>query len=432
MEFLNNYFKLKERESSVKIEIIAGVTTFLSMAYIIFVNPDILSATGMPKDALIIATCLASAFACLLVGFVAKVPIAMAPGMGLNAFFAFTLVQAGTVSWQTGLGIVFISGLVFFILSVTRVRERIVKAIPAPIIDATSVGIGIFIAFIGLKNLGIVVNDDTNLVTLGQFSTPVLIGIAGLLLIIILELFKVKGSILISIVATTVVGILLGKVSMPEKMVNLNFNYSRILLQLDIIGALKWGFLGSIFTLMFVDMFDSVGTLVACLKEAKLVKEDGTLKELGTLLTLDAVATMVGALLGTSTTTAYVESATGIEEGGRTGITAIVTGLLFLLAIVLLPIISIVPGFATAPALIVVGLFMMKGVRNVDFKDLEIAFPAFMTIMLMPLNYSISTGLSFGFISYALIKTIRGKFKEVDPVLWIIAALSILSLVMHK
>ncbi|MFP4497426.1 MAG: NCS2 family permease, partial [Vulcanimicrobiota bacterium] len=385
MEFLNNYFKLKERESSVKIEIIAGVTTFLSMAYIIFVNPDILSATGMPKDALIIATCLASAFACLLVGFVAKVPIAMAPGMGLNAFFAFTLVQAGTVSWQTGLGIVFISGLVFFILSVTRVRERIVKAIPAPIIDATSVGIGIFIAFIGLKNLGIVVNDDTNLVTLGQFSTPVLIGIAGLLLIIILELFKVKGSILISIVATTVVGILLGKVSMPEKMVNLNFNYSRILLQLDIIGALKWGFLGSIFTLMFVDMFDSVGTLVACLKEAKLVKEDGTLKELGTLLTLDAVATMVGALLGTSTTTAYVESATGIEEGGRTGITAIVTGLLFLLAIVLLPIISIVPGFATAPALIVVGLFMMKGVRNVDFKDLEIAFPAFMTIMLMPL-----------------------------------------------
>ncbi len=432
MKFMEEFFKIKERGSSIKIELIAGTATFLAMAYIIMVNPMILSEAGMPKEALIIATCLATAFGTIITGIVAGVPIAMAPGMGLNAFFTYTLVLNKKVSWETALGIVFLSGLVFFILSVIGVRERIVKAIPKAVVNATSVGIGIFISIIGLKNMGLVVASPSTLVTLGKLEGTVLLGLLGLLIIVVLEIRKVKGSILIGILASTLVGIIFKKVNLPTSFLNTNFNFSSIFLKLDILGALKWSFVGVIFSMMFIDMFDSVGTIIACSKEAGLVEKDGTIKKLGTMLTLDAIATMVGALLGTSTTTSYIESAVGIEEGGRTGLTSVVTGILFLLAMIFTPIFAIVPPFATSAALIMVGMFMMQRIKEIDFSTLENGFPSFLTIIMMPLTYSISTGLAFGFISYTLIKLVRGKAKEVDPVMWIITGLSILSLVVSQ
>jgi len=428
LEFLNKFFNFEKRGSNLKIEIIAGITTFLSMSYIICVNPEILSKTGMPRESLVIATCLATAIGTIMVGLIAKVPIAMAPGMGLNAFFAYTLVIGKKVSWETALGMVFLSGLAFFILSVIGIRRRVVKAIPAAIVDATSVGIGLFIAFIGMQNLGIVVDSPDTLVTLGKLEGIVLIGLFGLLLIVILETLKIKGSILIGIVTSTILGIIFKKVQLPTEILNLNFNIAPILLKLDIVGAFKWSLLGSIFSMMFIDMFDSVGTIIACSHEAKLVKKDGTIKKLGTMLTLDAAATMIGALLGTSTTTSYIESAAGIEEGGRTGMTSVVTGLLFLLATPLVPCIAIVPNFATGPALIIVGLFMLRRVKKIDFMNLEEGFPSFVTIMMMPLTYSISTGLAFGFISHTILKAVRGKISEIDPVMWVVTALSIVSL----
>jgi len=427
---LEKLFELRERGTSVKIEIIAGITTFLSMAYIIFVNPEILSNAGMPKSALVIVTCLATALATIMTGLIAKTPIAMAPGMGLNAFFAYSLVIGKKVNWETALGIVFISGLVFFILSIIGARDKIVKSIPSVIVDATSVGIGLFIAFIGFQNMALVVDHQATLLCLGKLTTTVLIGLAGLLLIVFLEIKKIKGSILIGIFFSTVLAIILKQVPMPEKMINLNLEIAQVFLKLDILSALKWSFAGVIFTLMFIDMFDSIGTIMACLKEAGLTDEEGNFKKLRIMLVLDAIATMGGALLGTSTTTSYIESATGIEEGGRTGLSAIVTGILFLVSMPFFPIIAVVPNYATAPALIVVGLFMIRRVKDVDFSDLESGFPAFLTIMLMPLTYSISIGMSFGFISYTFIKLLRGKLNEISPILWTITGLAILSLIL--
>jgi len=427
MNAIDRFFGISKSNSSVKVEVIAGITTFLTMAYIIVVNANILANAGMDKNALIIVTCLATALATIAVGLIAKVPIAMAPGMGLNAFFAYTLVLGRKISWQTALGIVFLSGFIFLILTLIGVREKVVNAIPGSIMRSISVGIGLFIAFIGLKNLGIVVDSEATLVTLGQLNDPkVLIGLAGLLLIIILETFKVKGSILIGIIFSTILGAVFGKLDPPT---TATYSISATFLKLDIVGALKWSFLGAMFALMFTDMFDSVGTIVACSYEAGLVEKDGTIKKLGLMLGLDAAATMTGALLGTSTTTSYIESATGIEEGGRTGLTSVVNGFLFLLAIILLPIFTRVPSYATAPALVIVGMFMMRQIVNIDFKNIDVAFPSFIAIVAMPLTYSISYGLAFGFISYALIKIFTGKFREVNPIMWIIAGLSVLCII---
>ncbi|MCD4785821.1 MAG: NCS2 family permease [Candidatus Eremiobacteraeota bacterium] len=425
MKALDRFFGITESNSSVKVEVIAGITTFLTMAYIIVVNANILANAGMDKSSLIIVTCLITAAATIAVGLIAKVPIAMAPGMGLNAFFAYTLVLGRKISWETALGIVFLSGLIFLILTLVGIRERVVKAIPISIMRSISVGIGLFIAFIGLKNLGVVVADKATLVSLGSLNDPkLLIGLGGLLLIVVLEKFKVKGSILIGIIFSTILGAIFGQLDPPT---TATYSIAPTFLKLDILGAFRWSFVGAIFALMFTDMFDSVGTIVACSYEAGLVKKDGSVKKLGLLLGLDAAATMTGALLGTSTTTSYVESATGIEAGGRTGLTSIVNGLLFLLAILFLPIFTRVPGYATAPALIIVGMFMMRQITKIDFKNIDVAFPSFIAIIIMPLTYSISHGLAFGFISYALIKICTGKFREVDPVMWVIAALSVLS-----
>jgi AGZA family xanthine/uracil permease-like MFS transporter len=374
---LNRYFGLSEKQTTLKIEI------------------DI---ERMDKQALIAVTCLVTGLATIVVGVFAKAPIAMAPGMGLNAFFAY-LVSSGKMDWQTALGVVFLSGFFFLILTLLGLRKRLVEAIPESLISAIAVGIGLFITFMGLVKLGIVVADPHTLVTAGPLNSTVLIGLLGLLVMIFCEIRKLKGGLVLGILVSTLIAVVFGKTEMPERFVSLDMNLRAISLRLDILSALKWSFAGSIFTLMFIDMFDSVGTLVACCHQADMVDKDNRIEGLDRLLGIDAIATMVGALFGTSTTTAYMESAAGIEEGGRTGLTAVTTGILFLLTVLFVPVVGIVPGYATAPALIMVGLFMMKEVRRIDFSNLEEAFPAFIIMVMIALSYSISTGLAFGFVS---------------------------------
>ncbi|MGD0552527.1 MAG: NCS2 family permease [Sedimentisphaerales bacterium] len=419
-----DYFGLKSRGTNVRTETIAGITTFLTMAYIIFVNPTMLSKTGMDKNALVAVVCLVSAISTIITGVFGKAPIAMAPGMGLNAFFTYTLVLGKGVSWETALGAVFVSGALFLLLTLIGLRKKLVEAIPPGVIAAISVGIGLFITFIGLVNLHIIVKNDSTLVSAGPLGATTLIGLAGLLFMLFFEMKGIKGSLLIGIAFSTLLAIAFGYVDRPEKWISFDVDIRPIAFHLDIFGALKWGVLGSVFSLMFMDMFDSIGTLVACCHQAKMVDSRGKIKGMDRLLAIDAIATMTGALFGTSTTTAYIESAAGIEQGGRTGLTSVVTGALFLLAILFAPLVGIVPEYATAPALIMVGLFMMKEVRAINFADIEEAFPAFIIIVMIALSYSISTGLAFGFISFVLIKSAAGKVREVKPTMWIIAILS--------
>ncbi|MDH4241864.1 MAG: NCS2 family permease [Phycisphaerae bacterium] len=440
---VSDFFQLKEKKTSIRIEFVAGVTTFLTMAYIIFVNPSILSLEGIPeqqltgiermdKDALIAVTCIVTAITTIIVGLVAKAPIAMAPGMGLNAFFAY-LVASGKMDWRTALGVVFISGLLFLAVTLLGLRKRIVEAIPPSLVSAIAVGIGLFITFIGLKNLGIVIHDPITFVSAGPMTITVLIGLVGMLVMIVFEMKKIAGGLVIGILASTILAVLFDKqVQIPRQFISLNLNIQKLAFHLDILSALKWSFLGIIFTLTFIDMFDSVGTLIACCHQANMIDKEGNIKGLNRLLSIDAVATVIGALLGTSTITAYVESAAGIEQGGRSGLTSIVTGLLFLIALLFVPIVAIVPLYATAPALIMVGLFMMKEVKKIDFANLEQAFPAFIIMVMIALSYSISTGLAFGFISFALIKTVSGRVRDVKPAMWIIAIFSILFLTLDR
>ncbi|MCJ7501139.1 NCS2 family permease [bacterium] len=425
---LENLFKLSERQTDVRTEAIAGLTTFLTAAYIIFVNPNILSNTGMDKGALITVTCLVAGLSSILMGLWANAPIMMAPGMGLNAFFAFALVLGQGVPWQEALGVVFISGVFFLILTFLGVRERIVKAIPASLRLATSVGIGLFIAFIGMQGLGLIVRNDAVLVGLGTMNKTVLLGLAGMLIIVILEIKKVKGSILIGILVTALAGMIFKLSPFPGGLMAMPPSMAPVAFKLDIMGAMKVSLWASIFSFMFVDLFDSLGTLLAVCREADLEK-DGDIKDLPRMLTADAVATVFGSILGTSTTTSYIESAAGVAEGGRTGMTAVTTGILFLLAAFFTPLIGSVQAYATAPALIIVGIFMMRGIGQINFYDFEEGVPAFLTLILMPLTYSIAQGLVFGFISFALIKVLVGKVKELDPILMIIAVLCLVSLV---
>ena len=427
---LNRRFKLDEHNTTVGKEVVGGVTTFLTMAYILFLNPNILGATGMDRGALITVTALASCFGTLLVGLWVNVPFAMAPGMGLNAFFAYTLVIKNGVPWQTALGVVFLSGVFFLILTLCGIRERIVNAIPLSLRLAVAAGIGVFITFIGLQKLGVVVDNPATLVSLGAFTKPVLLGLGGLALIAILEVRRVPGSILIGILVTTLLGAALGVAAMPEGIVSAPPSIAPIALKLDIVGALKWSLFGAIFSFMFVDLFDSIGTIVGCSYEARLVREDGTIPGVKQMLGADAIATTVGALLGTSTTTTYIESGSGIAAGARTGLASLVTALLFLVVLVFTPIIEAVQDldFATAPALIIVGIYMFKNIGELDFTDFETAVPAFLTIVIMPLTYSISTGLQFGFLSYILMAVAAGKLRKIHPVMWAIGALSAVDL----
>jgi AGZA family xanthine/uracil permease-like MFS transporter len=422
--------RLFGEKTSISAEIIAGITTFLTMAYIILVNAGILSAAGMDKKALIAITCLVSGIVTIASGIITNSPIAMAPGMGLNAFFAFTLVLNEKIPWPVALGIVFIAGFIFLVLTVTGLRKWITVAIPEELLSAIAVGIGIFIAFMGLQNIGLVIRDPATLVKSAPLSKTVLIGLAGLLVMIILEIYKIKGSLLIGIFFSTLLSFLFGEIVLPEKMISFETNISTIFGKLDILGALKVSFLAPIFSMLFIDLFDTVGSLLGLSQQIREADKEARPLPISKLFAIDASASMFGAFFGTSTTTTYIESASGIAAGGRTGLTSIVTGILFILAILFIPILSIVPRYATAPALIMVGFFMMRNILNIDLKKTETGIPSFIIILMIALSYSISTGLAFGFISYSFIKIFRGKYREIKPALWVINVLCILFFVL--
>ncbi len=428
MSFLDSYFKITERKSTISQEVMGGVTTFLAMAYIIIVNPSILELSGMDKGALITVTCLASFLGSIIAGVWANSPISLAPGMGLNAFFTYTLALEKQVPWQTALGIVFLSGCFFLILSIGGIRERIANSIPIPLRLAVGGGIGLFIAFIGLKSMGIVVANPATFVGLGEFSRTTCISIIGLFIIAVMEIKKMKGGILIGIIITTILGVIIGDISLPSSFISLPPSPMPIMFKLDIMSAMKLSLIGPIFSFMFVDLFDSLGTLMSCSKEMGLVNEKGEIKNLGRMLYTDAASTIMGATMGTSTVTAYVESAAGIMVGARTGLAATITALGFLLSLFFTPLISIVPGYATAPALIIVGIFMFRQVAALEFSNFKILFPAFVTIFTMPLTYSISTGLALGFLSYIFIHILTGDFKKINITLGFIGAICMLHL----
>lgn len=428
---MENFFKLEQHNTSVKKEVVGGMTTFITMAYIIFVNPNILSAAGMDKGALITVTCLASFIGTVIAALWVNVPFAMAPGMGLNAFFTYTLVIGKGLTWEQALGVVFLSGVVFLIFAFLGIREKVVDAIPVTLRLAMSAGIGLFITFIGLQNLGLVVANPATMIGLGQMTMPVVLGLAGLFIITVLEIKRVRGAMLIGILSTTLLGMIAGVVDAPSGIMAMPPSIMPIAFKLDILGAIQLATIGPIFSLMFVDLFESIGTIMACAIEADMVEEEGKIKNIGKLLEADAAATTIGAVLGTSTTTCFIEAASGITSGARTGLASLVTGGLFFLAMFFTPIIGVVPGFATAPALIVVGVYMFKNIREIDFYDFEVAIPAFITIVLMPLTYSISTGLCFGFIAYIIITTVAGDRRKLKPTMWIIGVLSVVSLLAH-
>lgn len=422
---LETWFKLREHGSDVRTECLAGLSTFLAMAYILFVNPDILAAAGMPRDAVFVATCLAAAFGSALMGLYANYPIAMAPGMGLNAYFAFTVVGGLGYSWQAALGAVFISGLLIVVVSLFRVREWIINAIPRSQKLAISAGIGLFLAIIGLKNAGLIVADPATLVTLGDLHAPgTLLAIAGLLLIVGLEARRVTGGIVIGVLAVTVIAVLLG-ITPFNGIWAAPPSLAPTFLQLDLAGALNAGLIGVVLTFFLVELFDATGTLIGVSHRAGLLDADGKLPRLKRALLADSTAIAAGSLLGTSSTTAYIESAAGTAVGGRTGLTAVVVALLFLASLFLAPLAGSVPAFATAPALIFVAVLMAKALADIDWDDLTESAPAFLCAISMPLTFSIAHGIAIGFVSYAAIKLIAGRAREVPVTVWALAVVFI-------
>ncbi len=425
---LEKFFKLKENKTSTKTEILAGITTFMTMAYILAVNPDILSATGMDKNALFTATALSALIATLVMALVAKLPFALAPGMGLNAFFAFSVVLGMGYSWQFALTAVFLEGIIFLLLTAFNIRELIVNAIPLSLKHAVSVGIGLFIAFIGLQNAGVIVKNDAVLVGLGDMGSPsVLIALGGVILTGVLLSLKVKGALLIGIFIATVAGIPFGVTHIPEgNLVALPPSLKPIFWQFDFANIFSFDMLIVLFTFLFVDMFDTVGTLVGVSSKAGLLTKDGKVPKVKQALFADSVGTTVGAILGTSTVTTYVESASGVAEGGKTGLTSLSTAGMFLIALFFAPVFIMVPGAATAPALILVGFFMMSPILKINFDDFTESIPAFVTIIIMPLTYSIAEGIVFGMLSFVILKLLTGKAKDVSLVMIILAILFIL------
>ncbi|MBS0409082.1 MAG: NCS2 family permease [Proteobacteria bacterium] len=423
-------FRLSEHGTTVRTEVLAGVTTFLTMAYIVLVNPAILHDAGLPGAAVAAATCLAAGVGCLLMGLLANYPIALAPGMGLNAYFTYTVVKQMGVPWQTALGCVFISGAVFLVLTVAGVRQLIVKAIPRPLFASVAAGVGLFIAFIGLKSAGIVATSPATAVTLGDLHSPTaLLALISLVVTAALLTWRVKGAILIGILAASVAGWALGLAHWAPSPYSLT-EMTATAFQLDLGGALglggksfTLGLLEILFVFLFVDLFDNVGTLVAVTKKANLVAEDGSIPRLNQVLTADSIATMVGALAGTSTVVSYIESASGVAEGGRTGLTAVVAGLLFLATLFVAPWVQAIPAAATAPALILVGAMMMAPLAQVDWEDPGVAIPAFLTLVTIPLTFSIANGLAFGITAFAALKLLRGKAGREDILLFVLAAL---------
>lgn len=439
---MEKLFRLKENGTTVKTEVIAGITTFMTMAYILILNPDILGKAIPHTGAIFTATALSAAIATLVMALVANLPFALAPGMGLNAFFAFGVCIGMGKSWQFALTAVFLEGLIFIVLTLLNVREAIINSIPKNVKKAISVGIGLFIAFIGLQNAGIIINDNVTLVHLGKIipaegfseilangSFGPLLGILGVIIMGILLALKVKGALLIGILITTVIGIPLGVTSVEGfSLVSLPESPAPIFFQFEWSSILSLEMVLVLFTFLFVDMFDTVGTLVGVSTQAKMLNEDGSIPRAKQALMADAIGTTAGAVLGTSTVTTYVESASGVAEGGRTGLTSLVTALFFLIALLFSPLFLMVPGAATGPALVLVGLFMMAPIKEIDLKDYTEAIPAFLTIILMPLAYDISTGIMFGVLSYILLKLLSGRVKDVGIITYIIGALFLIKL----
>lgn len=444
MDFIEKCFKLKENKTTFKTELMAGLTTFMTMAYILVVNPSILSTTGMDAGALLKATCIASALGTFFMAFFANYPFVLAPGMGLNAYFAFTICAQKGYSWHVALAAVFVEGIIFIILSAINVREAIFNAIPANMKKAVSVGIGMYIAFIGLQNAGVVINNASTCVSLGDVKTvPVALALIGTIITLVLVIRKVKGALLVGILITWILGIICqlagvyvvdveaGVYSLiPTGLISAPPSIAPIAGKLSFSGISIFDFIVVIFAFLFVDLFDTLGTLIGVSTKAGFLDKEGKLPRIKGALFADALATTVGAVLGTSTVTTFVESASGVSDGGRSGLTALTAGVLFLVALLFSPILTTIPSFATTPALVVVGLMMVENVRDIDFSDYTEGFPAFMTILMMVVCYSISEGLVFGVISYVLLKLFGGKKNELNPVIVIIAILFFLKLIL--
>lgn len=424
---LEKVFHLSENKTNVKTEVLAGITTFMTMAYILIVNPDILSKTGMPRDAVFAATALASLIGTVIMAFVANYPFGMAPGMGLNALFTFTICLGMKFPWQVALAASFIEGIIFLLLNVFKVRQVIIDSVPKPLKTAISIGIGFFIAFIGLQDGGIIVKNDATLVGLGNLKSPtVLLAVLGMVLMGVLYYKNIKGSFVIGMLILYVVGMIFGVASLPKGIVSAPPSVAPVFLKFDFAG-INWGkIVPVIITMLFVDIFDSVGTLIGLASKAGFLDKDGNVLNADKVLTADAIGSTLGACLGTSTPVAFVESASGIAEGGRTGLTALVVGAFFLLSMFFAPLLTAIPSFATAPVLVLVGLLMMEPIKTINFADFTEGLPVFLTLILMLLTYSITDGLAFGFLSYVLIKLFTGKHKEIPIPMYVISALFVI------
>lgn len=427
---LERLFKLSENGTNVRTEIIAGLTTFLTMAYIIFVNPAMLADAGMDHGAVFVATCLAAAVGCFIMGFVANYPIAQAPGMGLNAFFTYAVVLGMGYTWQVALAAVFVSGVLFIFLSIFRIREWIINSIPMSLRTGISAGIGLFLAFIALKNAGIVVDNPATLVSMGAItSVPAVLASIGFFITIALVHRGVKGGVMIAILAVTGLGLIFGDVEYGG-IISAPPSIAPTFLQLDFSAVFEIGMISVVFAFLFVDLFDTAGTLVGVAQKADLIGKDGKIPRLNKALLADSTATSVGALLGTSNTTSYIESVSGVAAGGRTGLTAVVVGILFLLALFFSPLAGMIPAYATTGALFYVAILMLSGLVSIDWRDLTEAAPVVVTCLLMPLTFSIAEGISLGFIAYAAIKLASGKGRDVSLSVWVMAAIFILKYVL--
>ncbi|MGZ8318197.1 MAG: NCS2 family permease [Telluria sp.] len=421
MSLLNNYFQLHENGTDVRTEVLAGLTTFLTMAYIIFVNPSILGDAGVPKDAVFVATCLAAAIGSMLMGLYANYPIAMAPGMGLNAYFAYTVVLGMGIPWQTALGAVFISGCLFILVSVLGLRALIINGIPPSLRTAITAGIGLFLGLIALKSAGIVVASPATMITAGDLhAAPAIMAILGFLLIVTLDRLKVRGAILIGMLAVTGASFFFGGNTF-KGIVSAPPSLAPTVLQLDIMGAIEVGILNVVLVFFLVELFDATGTLMGVANRAGLLV-DGKMERLNRALLADSAAIVAGSALGTSSTTAYIESAAGVQAGGRTGLTAMVVALLFLACLFIAPLAGAVPAYATAPALLFVACLMLRDIGEIDWNETTEAVPAAICALAIPFTYSIAHGIAFGFITYAALKLSTGRAREVKPVVWVIAA----------
>lgn len=429
MNMIKHYFGIDGHQTTIKTEILAGVTTFLTMAYIIFVNPDMLAKAGMDKGAVFVATCLASALGCFLMGFIARLPVALAPGMGLNAFFTFSVVLGMGKSWQVALGAVFISGLLFVLISAFKLREWIINAIPYTLKQGIVAGIGAFLAFIALKSSGIIVASPATFVTLGKLTdfAPAM-AILSFFLIVVFVQRRIPAAVMLSILIVTVISLLAGQTHYTG-IVSIPPSIAPTFMQLDIKGALDVTMVSVIFAFLFVVLFDTSGTLIGVTKKAGLMKADGEIPNLGKALFADSTAAVAGSLLGTSSVTSYVESTAGVAAGGRTGLTAIVVGVLFLLALFFAPLAGMIPPYATAGAIFYVSVLMLFTLREIDWDDLTEAAPVAVVLLLTPLTFSIADGIALGFITYTIAKLVSGRYREVSPAVWVLTVILLAKLI---